>query len=133
MWRLLRQWRYVRWVNNELLRHEEEQGLTAYGSAMLLAIPSAISEYRARFWVWASEVQIKQLLQLCVDEGYLVEQDHAKNGPSVKVSPSKGDGFRPLFSGLFLGELALLGPLWSFLAGGGLVLLLWLLHEVGTI
>jgi hypothetical protein len=131
MWRLFRQWRFVRWVNKELLRHEQEQNMTTYGAAVLLSVQWAITEYHARFSVRSSEVKIRLLLELCIDEGYLSTQPHDEIGLSVKVVPSKGGQFVPVFSGLFLSELSLLGPLWAFLTGGGLVLLVWGFHALG--
>jgi hypothetical protein len=128
MWTLIRQWRFVRWVNKELLGHEEQQQMTTYGSAMLLSVQGAITEYRSRWWVRASDVKIRQLLELCVDEGYLATQQQDDIGLSVKVTPSKGRKFKPVISGLIFGELAVMGPLWAAASGGLVVGLVWALH-----
>jgi hypothetical protein len=130
MWTLFRQWRFVRWVNKELLRHEEQQDMTTYGSAMLLSVQAAITEYGSRMWVWASAVKIRQLLELCVDEGYLSTQQQKDIGLSVKVTPSKGGKFKPVISGLIFGELAAMGPVWAAASGGLVVGLFWVLHVI---
>lgn len=130
MWTLIRQWRFVRWVNNELLRHEEDQHMIAYGDAMLLSVQAAVTEYRKRRWVRASEVKTRRLLEKCVNEGYLATQTQTGIGLSVKVTSSKGENFRPVVSGLIFGELTAMGPVWAATSGGLVVGLFWVLHAI---
>ncbi len=129
MWTLWRQWRFVRWVDKELLRHEEEQNITPYGAAILLSVQQAIPEYRSRWWVRASDVSVKRLMELSVNENYLSTQTIEDIGLSLKVEP-KGTHFVPVLSGLIFGEIALLDPIRAFLVGGGLVAILWFIHTV---
>ena len=130
MWRIFRQWMLVRWVDKELLRHEEDQRMVNFGDAMLLSVAHVVPEYRSHWWVRASDVKVRRLLDLCVEDGYFATQEIQESGLSIKVTPSKGGGFVPVFSGLILAELAYLHPLWAACGGGVFVGLLWVLHSV---
>jgi hypothetical protein len=83
-------------------------------------------------WFWTDRVDIRRVLEKCIAEGYLIDQNPGGAEPSLKVSSTKGYDFEPVFSGLFLTALKKLGPLWAFLSGGGSVIILgaiaWLIH-----
>jgi len=128
MWRLFKQWRYVRWVYKELLGHEKKQNMVGFGQAVLLTRQAAIDEYKKKKLVFASGVKIRRILEQCIADGYIVDQGHP--GPSLRISVSKGENFKPVFSGLILGELGLLSPLWAAFSGGLLVAIVWFLHAV---
>jgi hypothetical protein len=123
MWRLFRQWRYVRWVYKELLGHEEAQDMSGFGQAMLLSPQAAIDEYKKRRFVFASKVRVRRVLEQCLVDGYLVQQDN--EGPSIRVTPSKGENFKPIISGLLFGEVALLTPVQQVLGTGLVTSLVW--------
>jgi hypothetical protein len=95
---------------------------------MLLPKQAAVDEFakhrRRRLllkrWFWTDRVDIRRVLEKSVEEGYLIDQaDNSSDGPSLKVSSTKGYDFEPVFSGLLMTALRELGPLWAFLSGGG--------------
>jgi hypothetical protein len=139
---LFKKWRLVRWIYRELYGHEKKQNMASPGQAMLLSKQAAVDEFAKRRrrrlllkrWFWTDRVDIRRVLEKSIEEGYLIDQADSSDGPSLKVSSTKGYDFEPVFSGLLITALRELGPLWAFLSGGGLVLILgaiaWILHAL---
>jgi len=68
----------------------------------------------------------ERLVKSCIEDGY-VSQRVDDDGTFIWVSPGNGQKFLAIFSGLILGELKELGPLWTFVSGVALPILIWLI------
>jgi hypothetical protein len=100
--------------------------MSQYGQAMLLTVRAAVDEYVKQKHVRAPAVDIRKLMELCIAEGYLSEQELDGKGLHVRVTPSKGWGFTPVFSGLILGEAAILSTGWGMFGTSVVTSVVWL-------
>jgi hypothetical protein len=107
---LYRQWRLLRYVDKQLDAQMVGQTVAFLDKARMPA-ESTIENYTA-----TPESETRKDLYALIDNHYLTRVTHGMT-PLIEMDTTKGQEFIPVFSGLILGELRLLGPLWTFVGG----------------
>jgi hypothetical protein len=111
---LFRQWRLVRYVARRIEKERDDSQSGKWGETYRLQAATVRDDYAKEKHFSSDEAQ--DLLSACVQDGLIGER--LENETTwVWIVASKGQKFRPVFSGLILGELGALGPLWTFLGG----------------
>jgi hypothetical protein len=123
---LFRQWRLVRYVAKRI-EDERQPSPARFGIGYRLNAQTVVEDYAVKSRM--SPAQATDLLSACIDDQYIGAV--AESGTTfVWLSNGAGRKFWPVFSGLILGELGLLGSVWLLLAGIGSSSAVWLVLHI---